>query len=806
MTPSFRPARISSYGLAAALACAAISLQWLIYPIIGLRAPFLFVLLAIAFAAFKAGIRPGLLVLGVGAANAALQFPPVDSFAVSLAADRLTILIYGVVGLALAYAGSRARAVHAHAKSNEVVLGETRQQLQRQIADLEQLRDLDEQCAALADLNEQLACILNRLAEMHGAHKGLLSLYDTRTGQLRVVASLAFSSSSLKQLETVRGGEGACGIACVERRRVVVRDTEVDPCFAPFRDLARHENFRSVHSTPLLNQAGEILGAISVQFPTEHQPSEREIRLADLCARKASAHIERAQASALARETDQRLRSVLDASAVPFTILTPVKDAEGSIIDFAWSYLNAAAARAMGRSAQELMGSEVSTALPGTWDKPGLFEHYFAVATRQEIREFDSYLEIAGANHWFHVVAFPLGDAVAVWFADVSDRKRHELELQSADRRKDEFLAILAHELRNPLAPIRQAAVLAKKPSITESQKQWCLDVIERQVQHMSLLLEDLLDISRITRGVLQLRRQPTALASIIEAAVETARPVIEGKRHTFAVELRDEATQLDVDPLRMSQVVSNLLTNAAKYTNNAGVIRLSASLDRSTLRISVADNGIGIPEEELVSIFAMFSQVKAAQDRSEGGLGIGLALTKGLVELHGGTIEAHSSGPGAGSVFTLTIPDVRLIADAAKMTDAEAVGPRLSRNILLADDNRDAAESLAVLLRADGHRVAVAHDGQSAVSMFQQLDPDVVLLDIGMPRMSGYEVAKSIRALPSHSDALLIAITGWGQNSDRARSAAAGFDHHMTKPVDYSELTKLLQPDTRRDRLTAST
>jgi CheY-like chemotaxis protein len=399
-----------------------------------------------------------------------------------------------------------------------------------------------------------------------------------------------------------------------------------------------------------------------------------------------------------------------------------------------------------------------------------------------------------------------LGEAVAVWFADVSDRKRHELELQLADRRKDEFLAILAHELRNPLAPIRQAAVLAKKPAITESQQHWCLDVIERQVQHMSLLLEDLLDVSRITRGVLQLRKQPTTLAAIIEAAVETARPVIESKRHAFTVELQDESTQLDVDPLRMSQVISNLLTNAAKYTNSAGVIRLSANLDGADLHIAVADNGIGIQKDELASIFAMFSQVKSAQDRSEGGLGIGLALTKGLVALHGGEIEARSAGPGAGSVFRLTIPRVRLGGDGVRLTGPQEAGPILSRSILLADDNQDAAESLAVLLRADGHRVAVAYDGQSAVSLFQQLDPDVVLLDIGMPRMSGYEVAKSIRALASNNDAVLIAITGWGQGSDRARSAAAGFDHHMTKPVDYGELTKLLQPNTRHDRLTAAT
>jgi signal transduction histidine kinase/ActR/RegA family two-component response regulator len=498
---------------------------------------------------------------------------------------------------------------------------------------------------------------------------------------------------------------------------------------------------------------------------------------------------------------EQRLRTVLDASAVPFVVLEPIRDGSDTIVDFRWSYLNAAAARTLQKYIHELIGQRISHVLPEMWSAPGLFEHYVAVVLRHEVQYFELHSTASGFDGWYQVVASPLDGNVAVWFADVTERKKHEIELRDADRRKDEFLAILAHELRNPLAPIRQVAALFTKPTLSDDQRQWCMDVIERQVRHMSVLLEDLLDVSRITRGTLELRRQPTELSVLVEAAVETARPLIDSKRHKLSVGLPPAPVHLNVDPVRASQVIANLLNNAAKYTDAGGWIRLTALARGNDFVLTVTDNGIGIPKQDIETIFQMFSQVQSARERAEGGLGIGLALTKGLVELHGGTITAESAGPRAGSSFRIEIPNA-----VATMSSHEEPGalsqPVLCRRILIADDNVDAGESLAMLLRSDGHEVKVVHDGQKALDDFAVFNPDVVLLDLGMPQLSGYEVAKRLRA--TDAAVLLIAITGWGQSNDRARSAEAGFDHHLTKPVDYRDLAKVLMPDAGRERLSA--
>jgi PAS domain S-box-containing protein len=376
---------------------------------------------------------------------------------------------------------------------------------------------------------------------------------------------------------------------------------------------------------------------------------------------------------------------------------------------------------------------------------------------------------------------------------EIHNRERAEAALREADRRKDEFLATLAHELRNPLAPIRQAALISQAPTATEAQKRWSHDVISRQVQHMSLLLDDLLDVSRITRGTLELRRQATELAAIVDAAVETARPAIDAKRHQLLVEVPSIPVRFAADPLRLAQVLSNLLTNAAKYTDPEGQIRLGASVAEGTLTISVTDSGIGIPAQDIPGIFAMFSQVKSTQDRSEGGLGIGLALAKGLVELHNGTVEARSRGVGFGSEFIVRLPlsNARVLSSHASA--AQHAAPARSRKVLIADDNRDAADSLAMLLRMDGHEVAVAYDGPQALAMLTQAPPEVALLDIGMPGLDGYEVARRVRHGPLARAVTLIAVTGWGQDRDKAQAHAAGFDHHFTKPVDPQRLSELL-------------
>jgi CheY-like chemotaxis protein len=391
-------------------------------------------------------------------------------------------------------------------------------------------------------------------------------------------------------------------------------------------------------------------------------------------------------------------------------------------------------------------------------------------------------------------VASPLDGDLAVWFADITKRKLQERELLEADRRKDEFLATLAHELRNPLAPIRQAATIARSENATEAQKRWSNNVIERQVQHMSLLLDDLLDVSRITHGTLQLRKQRTDLQSVIGAAVETARPLIDERRHQLAVEVPEDL-QVNADPLRLAQVLSNLLTNAAKYTAPGGSIRVKVAQFDGALSISVEDNGIGIASEDLPKVFGMFAQVRSAQEHAAGGLGIGLALAKGIVELHGGRLEAASAGIGKGSRFSVHLPDNVAAASRIPTTEAARSGNGLSaKRILLADDNRDAAESLAILLRLEGHEVELAHDGHSAMRSFAARRPDVALLDIGMPNANGYEVARKIRAAPEGQGVLLIAITGWAQDADKLESRAAGFDHHLTKPIEPDALIGLLE------------
>jgi two-component system, sensor histidine kinase len=362
------------------------------------------------------------------------------------------------------------------------------------------------------------------------------------------------------------------------------------------------------------------------------------------------------------------------------------------------------------------------------------------------------------------------------------------IALQDADQRKDEFLATLAHELRNPLAPIRHAARILEAPAATDAQRKWGREVIARQVEHMALLLEDLLDVSRITRGRLSLKVDPVSLQTIVAAAVETARPLLDSKHHSLHLDLPREPLELNVDSLRLSQALSNLLTNAVKYTDPGGRISVQGARTTAGVVIAVADNGIGLHESSLPNVFEMFSQVESALERSQGGLGIGLALVKGLVTLHGGTVEATSDGAGKGSTFTIRLP-ATCIVEAAAMPPLsgmrEMPRPGATCKVLVADDNIDAAKSLAMLLTVSGHQVLVAHDGRTALELAQQEAPDACILDIGMPELSGYEVARAIRAQTRGASMLLIALTGWGQSEDVERALAAGFDHHFTKPVD---------------------
>ena len=379
---------------------------------------------------------------------------------------------------------------------------------------------------------------------------------------------------------------------------------------------------------------------------------------------------------------------------------------------------------------------------------------------------------------------------------DISRIKKTEEALREADRRKDEFLATLAHELRNPLAPIRHAARLLGVKGIDEQQGKAAREIISRQVSRMALLLDDLLELSRITRGRLELRKEPVLLSSLVSAALETAQPLIDSKHHALAVNMPADNVELIVDPLRMSQALSNLLTNAAKYTDPGGRIVLDIRRSPQNVTFAVSDSGIGIQANVLPKVFEMFSQVDSAIDRSEGGLGIGLALVKGLVSLHGGTVDAASGGQGQGSTFIIRLPGdqvrVRRV-DAKAASPAQTVAGPLGK-ILVVDDNRDAANSLAMVLGSSGHATLTAYAGEEALQLGDAERPDVVVLDIGMPDMTGYDAAQRIRKTSWGKHVLLLAVTGWGQKEDIQRAVNAGFNFHMTKPADPERVEQLVR------------
>jgi signal transduction histidine kinase/ActR/RegA family two-component response regulator len=362
--------------------------------------------------------------------------------------------------------------------------------------------------------------------------------------------------------------------------------------------------------------------------------------------------------------------------------------------------------------------------------------------------------------------------------------------LRESDRRKDEFLAMLAHELRNPLAPVRNSLHLVRG-SPDNDVREHALDVMDRQLGHLVRLVDDLLDVSRITTGKLELRTGRVDLSEILRHAADTALPEINRKEHKLLVDLPTEVLPIDGDATRLTQVFANLLHNASKFTDRGGQITLKATRTGSDLEIVVRDTGEGIPSEMLTPIFEMFAQADRSLERRHGGLGIGLTMAKRLVELHGGTISARSDGLGAGSEFTVRLP---LATTVEPLGTPEISGrwPALrARRILVADDNPDSLESLAMVLRLRGNDVRTAADGAQAVAEAQSYRPDVILLDIGMPTMNGYDACRRIRQNEWGRGVLLIALTGWGQDEDRERSREAGFDHHLVKPVDPEALMR---------------
>ena len=374
---------------------------------------------------------------------------------------------------------------------------------------------------------------------------------------------------------------------------------------------------------------------------------------------------------------------------------------------------------------------------------------------------------------------------------DITEQKHAEEDLREADRRKDEFLATLAHELRNPLAPIRNSLHIFRMKGIQDPAVERVTGMMERQVAHMVRMVDDLLEVSRISRGKIELRKETVELASVLRNAVDTSLPLIEKGMHRLTVEVPDEPLRLEADPVRLAQVFANLLNNSAKYTSEGGQIRLSVAVEDGHAVVCVKDNGEGIPRPMLQRVFNMFTQVDTGK-RAQGGLGIGLTLARTLVHLHGGTIEAASEGSGKGCEFTVRLPLVTHAVDAPKAPRPVTDGAPL-RRVLVVDDNHDAADSLGMLLQFLGAEVMVVHDGHAALAALKGFQPAVVLLDLGMPGMNGLEVARRMREDPATRSITLVALTGWGQREDRRRTTEAGFDYHLVKPADLGVLQSIL-------------
>ena len=576
---------------------------------------------------------------------------------------------------------------------------------------------------------------------------------------------------------------------------IVVRDTVTDPRTEPTKFTAL--KIASFICAPLIRD-GQWRFALCLYHSAAYDWREDEIELAREVTARIGTRLERLRSEEALRISEERYHYLFNSIDEGFCVIEMIFDEQEQPVDYRFLEVNPSFEKQSGlHDAAGKRMREFAPDMESSW-----FTRYGDVALTGEPVRFIN--ESKTFDSWFDVYAFRIGGPesrkVAVIFNNITERTKVEQALRESaealadlDHRKDEFLAMLGHELRNPLAPLSYAVHMLGLQTKEDPLQRQARQIIERQVSQLKHLVDDLLEISRVTTGRLQLRQERIAVSGIVERAVETAQPLITQRRHELTVSLPLRPIWLHADAARMEQVVVNLLTNAAKYTDEGGHIWLTVQQEGDEIVLRVRDTGVGIASEFLPRIFDLFTQAERSLDRSEGGLGIGLCLVKRLVDLHGGTVEAHSV-LGQGSEFVVRMPVMRSTLSVFPLDVIESALPRAKRcRVLIVDDNADAAQSLALLLTASGHDVRMAHDGPTAVEAALDYRPDLALMDIGLPGFDGYEVAQRMRQQPVLQHALLVAMTGYGQEKDRLRSLAAGFDHHLVKPVNFESVQEIL-------------
>lgn len=566
---------------------------------------------------------------------------------------------------------------------------------------------------------------------------------------------------------------------------IVADDILSDEHTRPHAEAYAKISIRAHLAIPLVKN-GRLVAILGVHKSAPHHWPESHIHTAREMTERTWAAIENAQAQT-------ELDVVRNQSSYVFNTMT-----EGfAVVDRYWNIvqMNAAGNRIASFNPDETIGRNY-------WDifSPLIKDEWFSVYEQVKTTRVSAIVEHDyeypnGEKSWIEFRIYPaLDGGLAFFFRDINKRKDYENKLKEADRRKDEFLAMLAHELRNPLAPVSAAADLLRLTHMDENRVKQTSEIIARQVKHMTGLIDDLMDVSRVTRGLISLENETLDVAAIINNAIEQVRPLIEARAHHLSINLPTESICVKGDHKRLVQVITNILTNATKYTPESGKIELTVNLHDEDVVLSIKDNGVGMAKEMVGRVFDLFAQAERTSDRSVGGLGIGLALVKSLVNLHHGTVTAHSDGIGLGSEFKIHLPLVKPLAVHVEKSKIQHIQPASKTlQIMIVDDNQDAADMLAMLLEITGHDVVVENSSKRALERAYLQAPDVFLLDIGLPDMDGIELARHLRSNSTTSNAILIAITGYGNEQDRKNTASAGFNHHFVKPVDTEKLISLL-------------